>query len=184
MPKLIDLPAQPVDGVPLDQAIKSWLGDTWDDAVPAAKAQGSITFHYVPNVGDKLTVNGVTFTFIAGASSGTDIHIEASVGAQAQTTATALNGSADAKVAAATYTAEVNRLNGQPTGTVFVKHDTGGLVGNQFTLKAYSTAKNRTFNGPKNVKIGSRAIEVTPRLTGGEATSTVYGEVVQNFVTE
>jgi len=180
MPKLINLPAQPVDGVPLDQAIKSWLGDTWDDVVPAAKAQGSITFHYVPNDGDKLTVNGVEFVF----GDGEDIEIEDSVGAQAVATAAALNDSADAKVAAATYTVETNPLNGQPTGTVFVKHDTGGVAGNQFTLKAYSTVKNRTFNGPKNAKIGSRAIEVTPRLTGGEDASTVYGEVVQNFVNE
>ncbi len=179
MPKLINLPAQPVDGVPLDQAIKNWLGDSADAVVPAQKARGSITFHYVPVEGDSLTVNGVTLVF------GTDIDIEDSIAEQAVTTAAALNDAgADPDVAAATYTVETNPLTGGPTGTIHVVHDTAGLAGNQFTLKARSSVNKTSLSTPRNVGPISRAIEVTPRLTGGEDASTGYGEVVQNFINE
>jgi hypothetical protein len=184
MPKLINLPAQPVPGVPLDQAIKGWLGDTWDDAIAAEKAQGSITFNYVPNVGDTLTVNGVTFTFIAGASAGTDIHIEATPGAQAAAVAAVLNASANGSVAAATYTNETHPLSGAPTGTITVSHDTGGSAGNQFTLKSSSSVNRMALNGARNAKLKSAAIEVTPTLTGGQDASTRYGDVVENFLNE
>lgn len=183
MPKLINLPAQPVDGVPLDQAIKNWLGDSADAEVAAVKAQGSITFHYVPNEGDTLTVNGVTFTFIAGASADEDIQIKDSPGEQALEVATALNASTNGSVDDATYAAEKNPLSGGYTGTVHVKHDTAGKAGNQFTLKARSSVSNRALTGPRN-GIRSAAIEVTPRLSGGENASTGYGEVVQNFINE
>lgn len=170
----ITLPQPATVTLPLDQAIKSWLGEDADDVVAAEKAQGSITFHYVPNVGDKLVVNGVPFTFIAGVSADEDIQIKSTPMAQAVEVATVLNASADAAVSGATYAAELHPLNGQPTGTVSVTHDAGGLAGNQFTLKSSSTVN----------KSAPKAIEVTPKLRGGHAASTRYGEVVQNFINE
>ena len=175
MPKLINL--QPnTDPVPKSEDIKLWLGESADDVVAATKAQGRIAFHYLPKAGDTLTVNGTTFTFIAGASAGTDINIKTSIAAQAAELATVLNASVDANVSVATYT--------QDGADVAVIHDTAGVAGNNFTLKAKSSVNQVSLSGPKNSKLRTSAIEVTPTLKGGEAASTVYGEVVQNFINE
>jgi phage tail sheath gpL-like len=149
------------------------MGETADDVIAAEKAQGRISFHYLPKVGDTLTVNGVTFTFIAGVSAGTDIQIKGSISEQATEVATVLNASVDGAVDDATYTAE--------GADVAVVHDAGGVAGNNFTLKASSSVNNVSLSGPKNSKLQSRAIEVTPRLTGGQAASTRYGDVVETF---
>jgi phage tail sheath gpL-like len=176
MPRLINLRVN-TNPVPTSEEIKQWLGDSADDVVPAVKAQGRISFHYVPKVGDTLTVNGITYTFIAGASAGTDIQIKGSISEQATEVAARLNDAgANAAVAAATYTVE--------GADVVVVHDTAGAAGNSFTLKSSSSVNNMSLSGPKNSKLQSRTIEVTPRLTGGENASTGYGEVIQNFIND
>src|SRR5688500_15704857 len=75
-----------------------------DVTTGTVKATGYIRFTGVPVANETVTVNGVVFTFIAGASAGTDVHIEATAAAQSAAFAAILNASANGSVDDATYT--------------------------------------------------------------------------------
>jgi len=166
-----------------EEVIKLSLGDEAERVVPAVAAQGSITFHYLPKAGDSLTVNGTKLVF------GTDIDIEDSLQAQATTTADALNDSADANVAAATYSPELNPLNEQPTGVVRVIHGTPGKAGNKFTLRSASSGPVKVGDrvsrtGRKNVNLPAASIEVTPRLEGGHDATVAWKSMMEKVAAD
>ena len=166
MPRLINpVPSRIHDAGDLSDETLTDRGDALiavtglpETAIPAVKATGSINFSAVPTAGDTVTVNGVTYTFIAGASAGTDINIKGSAALQATELAAVLNASVNANISVATYTA-----NG---AVVNVEYDTAGTGGNAFTL-----AEN------------SSAIVVSgPYLIGGTAATSRYANVIRNFM--
>ena len=137
------------------EALKTATGLT---ETTEAKATGSIVFSGIPVAAETVTVNGVVFTFVAGASSGNNVHIEASAAAQAATLAARLNASTDYRVNVATY-------DGTTTpGTVAIQFDKAGAGGNGFTLAEAAT--NTTVSGAN--------------LTGGVTNR--YGNVIKNFM--
>lgn len=128
--------------IPLDlRGSGLWLTGLFGDATTTAvAAAGSIVFSAQPGAGSTITINGVVWTFVSAAPAGNEIEIGATLAATVGNAATALNGSADPSVAAATY--------GTSGGTTLtVTHDTPGPGGNAFTLAA-SLTSNGTVSAP------------------------------------
>lgn len=91
-------------------------------------ATGTLTFVTNPEAAETIAVNGVTFTFVAGASGATDVHIGSTKEDTALEFVNVLNASANASVNVATYSVEYG-------GTVVtITYDTAGTTGNSFTL--------------------------------------------------
>lgn len=138
-------PAQPfldaitVDGdigVPIDpRYIGLWLAGVLGVPTSAAsKAKGTMVFTTIPAAGQTISVNGTVFTFVTGASSGTNIGIKANTALTVAEIVTVLNASAVTGVAAATYSQDAG------SSILTILHDTAGAAGNNFTLAASSAA--------------------------------------------
>lgn len=76
---------------------------------------------------ETIAVNGVTFTFITGPSTATDVQVGDTIDETASNFAAVLNASANGSINVATYVAG-------PNGTVSIVYDTAGTGGNAFTL--------------------------------------------------
>ena len=90
-------------------------------------ARGTLTFNANPVAGETIDVNGVTFTFVAGASGATDVHIGDDLFETAGEFANVLNRSANASINIATYASVFS-------DAVTIVFDTPGTTGNAFTL--------------------------------------------------
>ena len=132
--------------VPLDQrAFAHWLfhGMAAPVLTPIA-ATGKITFNANPAINDTITINGSVFTFIAGASTATEIQIGGTPTLTATEAASVLNGSADGNVTPATYLGNGADLE--------ITHDTTGTAGNAFTLAA-------SFATPADVTVSAATLQ-------------------------
>lgn len=109
-----------------------------------SQATGTLTLGVNPTAAETIAVNGITFTFIAGASTSTDVHIGASADDTAANFAAVLNASVNAAINIATYTVVTN--------VVTITYDTQGVAGNAYTLANSS---------------GANVTRSTPTLTGG-----------------
>ncbi len=89
-------------------------------------ASGSLAFGANATNGETIVVNGVTFTFVTGSSSATNVHIGASAGATAQEFVNVLNASVDPLITVGEYS--------YGTATCFISYSIQGTVGNAFTL--------------------------------------------------
>lgn len=97
-------------------------------------ARGTLTFVGNPNPGDTVTLNGVVWTFVAGAPVGNQVQIAGTLVLTLAAAALAWNGSTNAQVALATY-------YGVTAGNaITVVYDTGGTAGNTYTLAASAAA--------------------------------------------
>lgn len=126
-----------VDGevvVPIDsEALGFWLRAAFGDAdsVTPKRAKTLIEFLDNPEPGDTIKLDGKTWTFVSGASSGPQTKIGVSVTATVAQLVSDLNASMDVDIAAATYQVA------QSTNLV-IMHDTAGTGGNAFTVAASS----------------------------------------------
>lgn len=103
------------------------------DTSQATQATGSITFTANPGAGDKVILNGVTFTAALAAATATEFTIGVTSTATATNLKTTLNASTNRAISRATYDS-----NG---ASMSILEDAGGLAGNQYTIdKANSTA--------------------------------------------
>ncbi len=106
-------------------------GGRVQSATPNGKrrAQGDITFTVQPTVGETVTINGTVFTFIVngGTPVGNQIALGTTLTLTLDAMVVALNASAVAAVAKATYS---------KSGTTILRivHDAYGTVGNAFTV--------------------------------------------------
>lgn len=89
-------------------------------------ASGILTFVTNPLNTETIAVNGVTFTFVTGASTATNVHIGSTKEDTAINLAAVLNASANAAITVATYTPQ--------TAEVDIVYDALGVTGNTFTL--------------------------------------------------
>lgn len=104
-----------------------------------ARATGTLTFNSQPAIAETININGVTYTFIAGASAGTDVNRGVDADTAAASLIAVLNASANVLINVATYTAVTN--------VVTITYDTDGTDGNAFTL-ADSSASAVTRSDP------------------------------------
>ncbi|MGE3738524.1 MAG: phage tail tube protein, partial [Geminicoccaceae bacterium] len=128
--------------IPLDlRGTGFWLTALFGDPTTSpAAASGSIAFAAQPAGNSTITINGVTWSFVAGTPSGNQIEIGGTLAVTLTNAAAALNGSANPQVAAATY--------GTSGGTTLtITHDTSGPAGNAFSLAA-SAGSNGTVSAP------------------------------------
>jgi hypothetical protein len=110
----------------------------------SGRATGTLTAGSNPADTDTIAVNGVTFTFVTGASTATNVNIKATKELTMAELAVVLNASVHASISVATYTVA--------SAVLTVTYDTYGEVGNAFTL-ADST--------------GSKITRSAATLTGG-----------------
>lgn len=97
-----------------------------------ARATGTLTFNAQPAAGETIDINGVTFEFIAGASTGTQVNYGTSAETAAANLVAVLNASGDGLLTVATYTVV--------GAVVTITYDTDGVSGNAFTLADSSAA--------------------------------------------
>lgn len=130
--------------VPIDaRYFGLWLKGLYGAPVSSpSKAEGQIVFSANPAAAQTITINGVTFSFIAGASAGTNIGIKATVALTIDEIVAVLNASSNPSVSAATYS--------HPAGVPVLQivHDTNGAAGNAFTFSAsHAKASDKTLIG-------------------------------------
>jgi hypothetical protein len=114
----------PVEGRDFGRWLQLLLGNLVSAGVAAT---GDITFTANPSASHTITINGVTWTFVASGATGTQTNIGANLNATLTQLATDLNASVNASITPATYS------NGGGTKLNIV-HDTLGATGNNFTL--------------------------------------------------
>jgi len=140
---------------------------------------------------ETIAVNGVTFTFVTGASTSTNVHIGATKEDTMTNLAEVLNASANASISVATYTVDGAVLT--------VTYDAGGTTGNSFTLANSSgtaaiTRSAATLAGGSNTvggvaltlnQIALFSTDTLPQIKGdiyvtstttGAKISTTYGQ--------
>ena len=142
------LDAVTVDGdvvIPIDQrAIGFWLKAAFGPPeTTEVAASGTIAFAANPEDGDTITLNGTVWTFVDNAPGSAQTEIGGTLEATLAALVSDLNGSADAEVGKATYSAPPDE------GVLLIVFDTVGVAGNEFTIAA------------------SAAVVSRPTLTGG-----------------
>lgn len=120
-------------------------------ATAGVQATGTLTAGSNPVAAETIAVNGVTFTFIAGASTATDVQIKGTKELTMAEFASVLNASANASISVATYTVSGAILT--------VTYDAGGADGNAYTLANSSgtvaiTRSAATLTGGSNTAGG------------------------------
>lgn len=112
---------------PLTEATVVQFGGT-----AGVQATGTLTFADNPDNAETIAVNTVTFTFVTGASTATNVHIGDTATDTAVNFAAVLNASANASITVATYTADGSAVD--------ITYDAGGTDGNAFALADSSAA--------------------------------------------
>ncbi|KQZ31725.1 phage tail tube protein [Caulobacter sp. Root1472] len=131
--------------VPVDQRLfglhlKLLLGAP--QTTQGVAATGKLTFALQPTVNSTITIGGQAFTFKASAPGANDILIGATVAETVRNTVWALNRSAVAGVAVASYSTDLD------AAAVTVTYDAVGTGGNAMTIAAGSSpASNVTVSG-------------------------------------
>lgn len=100
-------------------------------ATGGVKATGTVTVASVPANGDKVTINGVAFTFKTTPVSSTDLAIPASVGAGATALRDAINASINPLISQMSASASA--------GVVTLTADDAGAAANSWTLVGTAT---------------------------------------------
>jgi hypothetical protein len=95
-------------------------------ATAGVQATGTLTAGTNPLNTETIAVNGVTFTFVTGASTTTNVHIGATKEETMTNFAAVLNASVNAAISIATYTVA--------GAVITITYDAGGVDGNAFTL--------------------------------------------------
>jgi hypothetical protein len=103
-------------------------------------AYGSIQFSKIPADGDTMVINGVTVTFRASGATGDDVNIGPTLGDTLAKTATQLNGSGTAGLAALKYNAIPASPGGAGQGsgadTLWISAKAPGVAGNALAIGA------------------------------------------------
>lgn len=97
-------------------------------ATAGIQATGAITFGANATNTETIAVNGITFTFVTGASTTTNVHIGSTKEDTAANLAAVLTASANAAITKATYS------NTAATAIVNITYVYGGVDGNAYTL--------------------------------------------------
>ncbi len=95
-------------------------------ATAGTQATGTLTASDQPTASETIAVNGITLTFVAGASTSTNVHIGATKEDTMANLAAVLNASANAALTVATYSVS--------DAVVTITYTAGGTDGNAYTL--------------------------------------------------
>ena len=171
---LDEAPASSTPADPL-QVVVTALDGTGVSTVLVGAAAGYVSFLTNANPGETVTINGVVFTFIVGATSGTDVHIGASV---ALTIGTELLAAVEAE--ALTNDDLSDLAFGEGAGLVGawklnVYALTAGEAGNDYTLAAsVGTVSAATLEGGSDAEYqGPLPVSWTQSSTSGRGLNCV-----------
>lgn len=118
-------------------------------ATAGLQATGTLTAGTNPVNTETIAVNGVTFTFVTGSSTSTNVHIGATKEDTMTNFAAVLNASANASISVATYSV---------VGAVMtITYDAGGADGNAYTL-ANSSGTVAITRGAATLAGGSNTV--------------------------
>lgn len=117
----LQIPVEPRD---FGRWLQFLMGASTDAGV---QATGQITFTANPSAGHTITLNGVTWTFVASGASGNQTNIGGSLTATLTQLATDLNASVNSSITPATY----SNVGGTKLN---ISYDTAGAAGNAYTL--------------------------------------------------
>lgn len=96
-------------------------------------ATGNVLFSLNPSNGDTLTLNGVVITFVSGAPTGNQVHIDVSIGLTiGLNLINFLTASTNPLLTVASYTP----VNVGPDVRLDIVYNSGGTIGNSYTLAA------------------------------------------------
>lgn len=118
-------------------------------ATAGTQATGTLTAGANTVNTETIAVNGVTFTFVTGASTSTNVHIGATKEDTMTNFAAVLNASANASISVATYT-----VSG---AIITITYDAGGADGNAYTL-ADSSGTAAVTRGAATLAGGSNTV--------------------------
>lgn len=129
-------------------------------ATAGLQATGTLTAGANPLNTETIAVNGVTFTFVTGSSTSTNVHLGSTKEDTMTNFAAVLNASVNASISVATYTVSGAILT--------VTYDAGGTDGNAFTLADSSgtvaiTRSAATLAGGSNT-VGGISLATTVQL--------------------
>jgi hypothetical protein len=148
--------------VPFDlRGIGFWLTGLFGDPTTGAggAAVGTITFAANPSAGHTITLNGVTWTFVAATPSGNETEIAGTLDGTLDQLVIDLNGSANAEIAKCTYSRP-------STGVLRIVFDTAGLTGNAFTIAASNaTVSGTTLTGGGAAHVWESGADDIPSYT-------------------
>ena len=152
-----DLPV-PVEPRDFGRWLQFLLGNA---TVLSVAATGDITFTANPSAGHTITLNGVTWTFVASGATGTQTNIGANLGATLTALANDLNASVNASITPATYA----NVGGAKLG---ITHDTAGPTGNTYSLassNANGVVSGATLSGGGYTHTFTSAAATLPSFT-------------------
>ncbi len=176
---------------------KASIGDIDDirlaavsSSITSVEAAGTIDFVANPAIGDTMTIDGTVFSFIAGASSGTNIQVQATATETAAEISRYLNTYTGGTVDDVAYSSSGSTLT--------INHGTSGTAGNAFTLAVDLSGSGGTASINGGVAAGTPAatlinganasgsfevdFEMT-NLSGGDYTFEVLGLAIDNGAT-
>lgn len=131
---------------------------------PGLQATGTITFAVNPTAADTITLNGVTWTFVATITAAAQTLIGATLTTTLASLQTALNQSTNASLSVASYVCANGVLN--------VRYTAGGAGGNAYTLAASAATPSAGTLAGGAAGTGSGA---TASITVGPAITTTTG---------
>ena len=124
-------------------------------------ATGKIVFSAQPAADSIVTIAGVPFTFKATGATGNQVNLGADLAATITALVAKLNASADAGVAAATYSGDATTLT--------ITHDTLNATGNAFTIAAGAgsngTASGDTLSGGTYAHVFTTGASTLPSVS-------------------
>lgn len=135
---------------------------------------GSIFFPANPTAMDTVTLNGVVWTFIAGATSGTNIHIDITTALTVAHFQVALAASVDPLLTVASY----SYSGGPSTATLSIIYNSVGTGGNSYTLAASAaTISGSTLTGGGTNMQGIQSV-LTIRQLAINTTGSTYKALI------
>jgi hypothetical protein len=136
----------------------------------------ALLFSGQPTANDTLTLNGTVFTFIAGASSGTNIQIGANIAATLANAVTRINAEAVGSLITASASSP----------TLTITSDTTGIANNNFTVSWAFASATINADGSGASTTGNRTLDGgTITLTGGSGFKAIeiFGDGSVRFTT-
>jgi hypothetical protein len=147
----------PIDAVALGFWLKGVFGEPDTTAIAAT---GTIAFDINPSPADTITLNGVTWTFVAADPDATETEIQGTLSATIDELVSNLNASENTEIEKVTYS--------RPDGTdmLLLTFDTAGTAGNTFTIAASSaTASGETLAGGGYQHVFASGAWILPSLS-------------------
>lgn len=125
------------------------------DYVGIEKAKGTIQFNGVPDIGDELIIQGVTFRFVAAATADDEI----TIGGNIQQTLENVVAKLNSENSTTALTVDQASYTYDSTNTLIITHNVAGTAGNNFTIGINFATTTAIINGGAILNTQSRSLQ-------------------------